>query len=162
MSVCVPCVCRSLQRPGEGIGYPRFGVQEVVSHYMGAGNQTQVLCNSSKHSYPFKVLFLPAKNTIHRSCRWWPLGVPAIAAFPLAHCTGTEETQPGSVTSSLISTQVSDPGKPERHSLPSIWPHTQKAFVSLPHPSSLQHELLPSAVWSFVPSPQSPVAEKGQ
>lgn len=39
-----------LWRPNEGIRSPGSGVIDVVNHYMGTGNPTQVLCKNSKCS----------------------------------------------------------------------------------------------------------------
>lgn len=38
MNTCVPCVCRSLQRPGEASVLLELELQASMNLYMGAGN----------------------------------------------------------------------------------------------------------------------------
>ena len=46
VSICIPQVCRCPQTPEDSNESPKTGIM-AVSHHVGAGNQIQVLCNSS-------------------------------------------------------------------------------------------------------------------
>ena len=50
LHACAPCVMQCLQRTEKGAGSRRTGVALAVSHYVGAGNQSQALRKSSQCS----------------------------------------------------------------------------------------------------------------